>query len=137
MRPTIQALESRVLFAATPSQAVLDAMAKVAADKTQLQTDLTAFHAGIAAANTAFDTAKSQALAALKQALGNSPLGGLLGGIIGSAIDTERQVLHDAISNHTANLKSNVATWKAAHAADMTTLHTDITALHAAVKASH
>jgi len=137
MRPMIQALESRVLFSATPSQAVLDAVAKVAADKTQIQTDLAAFHAGIAAANSAFATAKSAALAAIKQALGNSPLGGLLGGIIGSALDADKQALHDAVTAHKAALSTNLATWKAAHAADVLTLHTDIAALHAAIKASH
>jgi hypothetical protein len=137
MRPMIQALESRVLFSATPSQAVVDAVAKVAADKTQIQTDLAAFHAGIGAANSAFATARAAAQAAIKQALGNSSLSQLIGGLVDSVLAADRQALKDAVTAHTTALKSNLAAWNAAHAADLVTLHTDIAALHAAIKASH
>jgi hypothetical protein len=132
----IQSLESRCLFSATPSQAVLDATAKVVADKAQIVTDLAAFHAGIALANSALATAKSTALAAIRQELGSGLLGGLIGGIVNTALAVDRQALKDAVTAHTAALKANVATWKAVHTSDLATLHTDLVALKAA-KAAH
>jgi hypothetical protein len=131
MSPSIQSLESRRLFSAAPSQAVLDATAKVQADLLQIKTDTAAFHTAIAATNAAFGTAKSVALNAIKSDLGaGSPLGSFIGHIINTALATDRQVLHDAIAAHNTGLKADVAQWKATHLADLQTLHTDIAALH-------
>jgi len=139
MSSFIESLESRQLFSGTPvtSQAVLDATAKVQADLLQIKTDTAAFHAAIVATNAAFATAKATALAAIKSSLGNSPLGSLLGGLINTTLSAERQVLHDAIAAHTSGLKATVAAWKVTHAADIQTLHTDMTALKVAKAAAH
>lgn len=133
----IQSLEPRRLFSATPSQAVLDAMAKVQADQLLIKTDTAAFHAAMAATNAAFATAKAAALAAIKTSMGSgNPFGSFLGGLVNSVLSANRQVLKDAISAHTTELKANVAQWKVTHAADIQMLHTDIAALKAA-KAAH
>jgi len=134
----IQSLEPRRMFSATPSQAVLDATAKVQADLLQIKTDTAAFHAAITATNAAFATAKATALAAIKSSLGsNNPFGSLLGGLVNTVLSADRQALKDAISAHTAGLKADVAQWKVTHAADVQLLHTDMAALKVAKAASH
>ena len=129
MSPFIQSLESRRLLSATPSQAVLDAMAKVQADIVQMHTNSDAFHTSIANTNSTFLTAKSAALAQLKADLAAKASS--------TVIAADRQAVKDAVTAHTAGLKTDVANWKTTHQNDITTLHTDIAALKAARAAAH
>ncbi len=124
MFPLIQSLESRRLLSATPSQAFLDALAKVQADIVQMHTDATAFHTSIANTNATFLSDKSTALAKLKADLAANASS--------TVIADDRQAIKDVVTAHTAGLKADVAAWKTTHQNDIQTLHTDMAALKAA-----
>ncbi len=129
MFPVIQTLEPRRLLSATPSQAVLDAMAKVQADIVQMHTNADAFHTSVANTNSTFLAAKSAALAQLKADLAANSSS--------TVIAADRQVMKNAVTALTASLKADVAAWKSTHQNDLTTLHDDIVALQQARKAAH
>jgi hypothetical protein len=129
MSQFIQALEGRrLLSAAPPSQAVLDAMAKLSSDIMKFETDTVAFHTAVAATNSAFLSAKAADLAAIKSDLASHN---------GSQLAADRQKMHDDVLAHTAGLKTDVANWRATHQADIQTLHADVLALKQARAASH
>jgi hypothetical protein len=123
MSQFIQALESRRLMSATPSPAMLAAIAKLETDIMKAQSDLTAFHTAVAATNATFLTAKAADLAAMKADLASKDQ---------PQLAADRLKLHDDIAAHTAGLKTDVAGWIATRHADIQALHADVLAIRQA-----